>query len=1203
LFPISLGYPHSSNGLSRGNFLIMGSVRMGPPAEILEKLKSNFSLQQFIETGTYLGETTYWASQLFERVITIEYSKTLYENAIERYQQQKNIQFLFGDTRSRLREIVPDLASPSVFWLDAHWCGWVTYGETDECPLLEEIEIINQSDQDHFILIDDARLFLSPPPLPHVAQQWPDITEVLKALESENHRRYVVIFEDVIIAVPDYAKPLLINHLQTLPKLAIAQPSEQIKDPPHHLQPGELEIIEKFIATGQVIVDAGANKGSWSKAVLSRFADVQIHLFEPVPQVYQKLLQNLANEIKSGQLYLHNSALANQEVYKDFYYYENVSEFSTFHRRIETEKQYNLAPPKVFSTFATTLDMYTQRMGIKHIHFLKVDTEGSELDVLKGARRLLEKGKIDHLQFEYGETYLDSGITLEEVFNFLAQFSYTLFKITADSLVHLREFDPNLEDYQYSNFLAVNKSSVSRILGDSPRMLDLQQLCTQHRINPRGIIHVGAHAGLEAATYQAMGLKNVLFIEANPTVFQRLQTNLSSYPEMNAVNYAIGNTNGDVTLHITSMDQSSSILPLKLHREIYPNIEENAQIVVPGKTLDTLLEDLDQHPGDFNLLNIDIQGAELLALQGATGLLRYIDAINTEVNFQELYAGCALIEQIDQFLEQQGFRRVATTTPYHPSWGDAFYVRQPTIAMSSLGINGRFGNQFFQYAFLKSYAREHDLAVETSEWIGQFLFGTQDAQISQRRPVILEQTNRLDQALIPVAPLPYKNVDFWGYFQFHSRYYAPHKDYLQSLFKPAPEVEIRLRAGLNQLRANGQTLVGLHLRRGDYGSSIFPIAPNSWYLEWLRGFWETLEQPVLFIASDQPEKVIADFAAYHPITVADLGIELPEAEFYPDFYLLSQCDAVAISNSSFSYAACWLNEKAKFFCRPDFSAEKLIPFDPWNSDLWPQEIDNNLGVTLTLSYARKNLTKAWLEDITDETVKENYLGSKGTWQWIVQYSSLKDNPLSEADQALLDQIKSSLSLGLAGSGAIRQLLAMLLYAQIEDLCFIDPATLPAWLRTDYLQYLAWSREQAQLTRQALQTNLRLREINLILFPDWNQPEEILAQELFQVLQAIAQHPHRAQITLLFGIDFGNAPAIDLLISDLMMNILMTDQMDPGETDSSLEITLVSELSPTQWRCLLPLLRGKIALPHEFPDIPNSSLLTGIPTLNLSNIPF
>jgi hypothetical protein len=53
-----------------------------------------------------------------------------------------------------------------------------------------------------------------------------------------------------------------------------------------------------------------------------------------------------------------------------------------------------------------------------------------------------------------------------------------------------------------------------------------------------------------------------------------------------------------------------------------------------------------------------------------------IEAINVEVNFAELFADCAQVEDIDNYLGDRGFDRVVTLTPYHPSWGDALYVRR-----------------------------------------------------------------------------------------------------------------------------------------------------------------------------------------------------------------------------------------------------------------------------------------------------------------------------------------------------------------------------------------------------------------------------------------------------------------------------------------------------------------------------------------------
>ncbi len=487
---------------------------------------------------------------------------------------------------------------------------------------------------------------------------------------------------------------------------------------------------------------------------------------------------------------------------------------------------------------------------------------------------------------------------------------------------------------------AVNERFQSTILGRAPKMLDLQHLCIQYFVTPRGVIHIGSHEGKEEiALYQAMGVQKVLFIEANPVVFERLKVNIAGIPNVQAVNYAISNLNGTVNLHVTSMDQSSSILPLKLCQEIYPNIKETHQVTVQSRTLDTLLQELQLQPSNFNIINIDIQGAELLALQGATNVLKHIEAINTEGNYKELYEGCALVDQINEFLEMHNFTRVATTTPYHPSWGDAFFVKKPVITMSTLGTNGRFANQLFQYAFLKIYAKEHELRVETPEWIGQYIFGHSDPPIYKQLPVVQEQSNTLSEACIPTTTEPFKNVDFWGYFQYHTQYYARHKEYFCSLFKPVAEIEMQVAEALNRLRSKGKTVVGIHLRRGDYGYKYFFIAPSAWYKKWLSELWGTLDEPVLFIASDELEKVTGDFAEYNPVTVEDLGIELPEAEFYIDFYLLINCDIVAISNSSFSFAACMLNERSKLFFRPDLQTEKMIRFEPWNSEVILREAE------------------------------------------------------------------------------------------------------------------------------------------------------------------------------------------------------------------------------------------------------------------------
>jgi hypothetical protein len=206
----------------------MGLVRMGAPNNLIEELTASFKINNFVETGTYHGGTASWAADRFKNVLTIEYSKELYEQAIAKF-NVSNIEFIFGDSRTELSKLIERLDSSSLFWLDAHWSGGVTYGDTDQCPLIEEINIINSSSFDNFILIDDARLFTSPPQPPHKIEQWPDIAAVIEALKSKQTDKYIVIIEDVIIAVPSFAKPVVSEYCQNVNAQAWEDYGKQLK--------------------------------------------------------------------------------------------------------------------------------------------------------------------------------------------------------------------------------------------------------------------------------------------------------------------------------------------------------------------------------------------------------------------------------------------------------------------------------------------------------------------------------------------------------------------------------------------------------------------------------------------------------------------------------------------------------------------------------------------------------------------------------------------------------------------------------------------------------------------------------------------------------------------------------------------------------------------------------------------------------------
>ena len=177
----------------------MGIVNFGIPEQETHWLSKSMKLTTVVEGGTYLGGTALSLSKEFQTVYTIEKSDVMFEKARNNIGEKTNITLLRGDTRDHLQLLVSDIDNV-LFWLDAHWSGGETYGEQDECPLLKELDIIFNSPMKNFaILIDDARLFLAPPPLPHLVENWPSIKQIAGIVPTSFD---MLVHEDVIYIVP-----------------------------------------------------------------------------------------------------------------------------------------------------------------------------------------------------------------------------------------------------------------------------------------------------------------------------------------------------------------------------------------------------------------------------------------------------------------------------------------------------------------------------------------------------------------------------------------------------------------------------------------------------------------------------------------------------------------------------------------------------------------------------------------------------------------------------------------------------------------------------------------------------------------------------------------------------------------------------------------------------------------------------------------
>ena len=199
----------------------------------------------------------------------------------------------------------------------------------------------------------------------------------------------------------------------------------------------------------------------------------------------------------------------------------------------------------------------------------------------------------------------------------------------------------------------------------------LPEIIREHNLKIKGVIHIGGHQGQEYSYYASEKIPNITFVEPHPTNFQILEKNVG--PECKLFNVALGNTQGTVEMFVeeANQGQSSSILEPYLHRVQYPQIEFLYKIDVPITLLDLLSIDRTK----YNFINIDVQGYELNVFMGGTDILKHIDYIYTEINFAELYVGCAQADELDEFLNRFGFKRVETWMAC-PTWGDALYIKQ-----------------------------------------------------------------------------------------------------------------------------------------------------------------------------------------------------------------------------------------------------------------------------------------------------------------------------------------------------------------------------------------------------------------------------------------------------------------------------------------------------------------------------------------------
>lgn len=203
----------------------------------------------------------------------------------------------------------------------------------------------------------------------------------------------------------------------------------------------------------------------------------------------------------------------------------------------------------------------------------------------------------------------------------------------------------------------------------------------------KNVLHIGADRGGELPQYRALGVEKVVWVEANPEVYGELLENLEimNIPEVQSLpfNALVSNVDDIDTPfhlyynfdagHLVGNKGMSSMLMVEPHH--WSAGCYRGTIMLSSLRLDTFLE-RNQLGFDFDMLNMDVQGAELMVCDGAEKVLNNVKYINIEVTFSSpQYQGNPLFHEVQAYLALKGFNHISTELS-DPTWGDAIFARE-----------------------------------------------------------------------------------------------------------------------------------------------------------------------------------------------------------------------------------------------------------------------------------------------------------------------------------------------------------------------------------------------------------------------------------------------------------------------------------------------------------------------------------------------
>lgn len=208
-----------------------------------------------------------------------------------------------------------------------------------------------------------------------------------------------------------------------------------------------------------IIFDVGANVGDYSLTLKRLLPAATIYAFEPAVSVFQQLTANIAAARAEEQIKPCNFGFSDSERTVEFYSYtvdgNEASVLSSIDQRLPTQVL-DVQTRSSDQIEVRTIDHFCAAEGIDRIDFLKIDVEGHELSVLRGAERMLKTGAISIIQFEFGPANIYSRTYFYNFWSLLSG-AFDIYRIIPKGLAPINYYGEHNEIFLTTNYLALRK--------------------------------------------------------------------------------------------------------------------------------------------------------------------------------------------------------------------------------------------------------------------------------------------------------------------------------------------------------------------------------------------------------------------------------------------------------------------------------------------------------------------------------------------------------------------------------------------------------------------------------------------------------------------------------------------------------------------------------------------------------------------------